>query len=205
MKIMNELDRCVICTCDTSEVKLKKCFHVINHYLFFTKNKCHYLICGECKEECNKNYGDNYCPLCRNKQKINHPNNQTIVQQFDIFENELPINIYGDSGFVADMLQENPLISSFHNKITFDGMTKVGLICYFFFSLWFAYSVMLPSLFVLYSFLIFGIENKYIAHIFTIGAIATINYFLIQCMLTLFVAVLCSFKDLLFGHFLGCY
>lgn len=201
---MNEFDRCIICTCDTSEVKLKKCFHIVNNYIFFTKAKCYYLMCDECNEQCEQFYGDNYCPLCRNNHKINRTNN-TIIHQFVSFSNESPINMNGNSGFIVDILQENMIIKLFSNKIMFECMTKLELICYFFFTIWFAYTVMLPTFFMLFICLFFGMVNKYIAHTFTIITVVVLNYFLIKCVIMLCICTFYSLKNFTFEDFHGCY
>jgi hypothetical protein len=107
-----------------------------------------------------------------------------------IFEHEMPVNFYGDDGFISDMISEMPIIRMFDNKICFEGIGRFDLICYFFFSLWFAYAIMLPTLLVLYLCVVFEMTNKYVGHFLVIFIVMGINLFLLmQLKIALFTFV----------------
>lgn len=182
-----ESERCVICSCDSTEVILKKSFHMINNFVFFSKKKCFFPICNDCKIMCQKYYGKNYCPICRNK-KIKLENHNTNTND------NLQINTV-DNRQIIDITFENQIIKLFNNKIIFEEMTKSGLLLYFFFSLWFGYFVLFPTIFGFYLSHLIGITNQYCKKLIAIFLIAIANHVLIKMGMYLFYEFVAEIKN----------
>lgn len=173
-------DFCFACLCnDDDGVSLSEHKHVVCKYLFFRTIKCKFSMCAECKTVYTQKYGDNFCPWCPSTLKaIEHFPTHAEVQ-IDDFE-ELPINFYGDSGFICDVIGEHPIIKRInpHSLMVFQGMTKPQLIVYFFFSIWFAYTVMLPAFIVLFFCFLVGIKNKFFCKFAPVTITLYLNYLL---------------------------
>ena len=114
---------------------------------------------------------------------------QNYVTDENFSEQTLPINFYGDHDFIFKMTSENIIIKKFSGRINFERMRQNDLICYFFFSLWFTFFIMLPTLCVLYICFIFHMKKKYIVQIIMYASIFLSNYFLIKCIMSLFIGL----------------
>lgn len=145
-------DICIICFSTNNEQKIHKKTHLINHNFFFKKEKCKYMTCEKCFENCIKNYGKDYCPFCRNVKRKTQIENENIHvdEEESFYETHLFDNV----------MNEHVIINKFHKTVNYNQMSTFEFYKYIILTMLFSYFIVLPAFGVLYICNIFDLKNK---------------------------------------------
>lgn len=175
---MENCERCIVCTCDENEVKLKQHFHYENNYVFFRTKKHGFYMCDNCVGYCEQHYGKNYCPFCRNKKLLPLSTSNTNT---NIYLTDTVVSYGPEADFITSVLSQNIFIKKISDNILADNeyfreLTKIRLLFHIMFSMWFAYFIMLPSCCTLFFCVITNIKNKFIVQF-----LITLTMFLMHC------------------------
>lgn len=197
---------CFSCLSNNDEVNMFERKHFVNEYVFLKKAKCKFFMCTNCEPDYIKMYGNNFCPWCPHTlEKIGYFSTQPELSIGD-FE-ESPIFFFED----YDILREHPIIKRVNPNClaVFQDMTKLQLIGFFIFSMWFAFTVMLPLFFVLYVCVLFRITSKFICQFISVAITVYLNYLILFLVFNVIEFVTSNVRNMLkvfiFGNHLMCY